>query len=141
MEQARLLTLTEQPDRGNDGMATLLPDGYQTVTPRIVARDAEGLVAFLRDVFGATGEFRADLPSDVRFGEALVMVSEAGPREAMSACLYLYVDDADATYGRAMKAGATSLEEPLDTPYGDRRAMVRDGWGNTWQIATYRPVA
>ena len=54
-------------------MATLLPEGYQTVTPRIVALDAEGLVAFLRNVFGATGEFRADLPSDVRSGEALVM--------------------------------------------------------------------
>ena len=51
---------------------------------------------------------------------------------------YLYVEDADATYHRAMAAGATSLEAPNDTPYGDRRAMIRDPGGNVWQIATYR---
>ena len=44
--------------------------------------------------------------------------------------------DADATYARALAAGARSLEPPTDMPYGDRRAMVEDAWGNTWQIAT-----
>ena len=53
------------------------------------------------------------------------------------AFLYVYVDDADATYRRAVAAGARSLEAPIDTPYGDRRAMVEDRWGNTWQIATF----
>jgi uncharacterized glyoxalase superfamily protein PhnB len=47
-----------------------------------------------------------------------------------------YVADTDATYQRALNAGARSLEEPFDTPYGDRRCMVEDKWGNTWQIAT-----
>ncbi|HSF14553.1 MAG TPA: VOC family protein [Vicinamibacteria bacterium] len=55
----------------------------------------------------------------------------------MPAFLYVYVDDADGTYERAIQAGATSLEEPSDVPYGDRRAMVRDAWGNTWQIAAH----
>jgi PhnB protein len=55
-----------------------------------------------------------------------------------AARLYVYVPDADATYRRAIAAGATSLEAPLDTPYGDRRAMVRDRWGGVWQIATHR---
>ena len=66
------------------------------------------------------------------------MVSAVGPRAAMPAFLYLYVDDADATYQRALKAGAVSLEEPTDMPYGDRRGMVQDPLGNIWQIATYR---
>lgn len=65
------------------------------------------------------------------------MVSAVGPREPTSAFLYLYVDDVDATYKRALGAGATSIEEPASTPYGDRRAMVRDPSGNDWQIATY----
>jgi uncharacterized glyoxalase superfamily protein PhnB len=52
--------------------------------------------------------------------------------------LYLYVDDADATYQRALKAAAVSLEEPTDMTYGDRRGMVQDPLGNIWQIATYR---
>ena len=49
--------------------------------------------------------------------------------------LYVYVRDANAVYRRAIAAGAVSLEDPRDTPYGDRRAMVRDPFGNVWQIA------
>ena len=52
--------------------------------------------------------------------------------DVFPAFLYVYVDDADAVYTRALAAGAVSLEPPA----GDRRAMVRDEWGNTWQIAT-----
>ena len=63
------------------------------------------------------------------------MVSAAGARDLFPAFLYVYVDDADATYRRAVDAGATTLEAPLDTPYGDRRAMVRDPFGNVFQIA------
>jgi uncharacterized glyoxalase superfamily protein PhnB len=55
----------------------------------------------------------------------------------MPAFLYVYVDDIDATYKRALEAGAVSLEEPWDTPYGDRRGMVQDPCGNVWQIATH----
>ncbi len=48
----------------------------------------------------------------------------------------IVVPDADATYRLALDAGARSVEEPFDTPYGDRRGMVEDRWGNTWQMAT-----
>jgi PhnB protein len=51
----------------------------------------------------------------------------------------VYVDDADAAYERAISRGAVSMEEPLDTPYGDRRAMVRDPLGNIFQIAHQLP--
>jgi PhnB protein len=66
------------------------------------------------------------------------MVSNVGLREPMPAFLYVYVDDIDATYRRALDAGAMSLEEPQDLPYGDRRGMVKDRWGNIWQIATHK---
>jgi PhnB protein len=66
------------------------------------------------------------------------MVSGTEPRAAMPAFLYLYVDAADATYKRAIKAGAKSVERPSDMSYGDRRAMVEDPSGNLWQIATHR---
>jgi len=69
------------------------------------------------------------------------MVSEVGVRDAMPAFLYLYVDDTDATYQRALEAGGESLEEPLDMPYGDRRCMVKDPGGNIWQIATHNKEA
>jgi PhnB protein len=77
----------------------------------------------------------------MQIGESIVMVSDGGgQREAMPAFLYVYVEDADRTYRRAVTAGATSIEEPIDMPYGDRRAMVRDAWGNLWQIATRQEV-
>ena len=69
------------------------------------------------------------------------MVSGVEVRELMPAFLYLYVDDADATYSVQLKPVTESLEDPRDTPYGDRRAMVRDPGGNIWQIATHNREA
>jgi len=112
------------------------PKGWHTITPRIVATDAKGLVGFLRHVFDAQGKYREAAPSEIRIGDSIVMISETGVRPAMTAFLYVYVADTDATYRRALEAGARSLEEPAPMPYGDRRCMVQDKWGNTWQIAT-----
>ena len=111
------------------------PSGFHSVTPRMVVADADAQVEFLRVVFGASGEAPADRPAEVRIGDSLVMVTSAGAREPFPAFLYVYVDDADNTYRRAIDAGAVAIEEPLDTPYGDRRAMVRDPFGNVFQIA------
>jgi len=109
--------------------------GYHSVTPRIVVADAQGQVQFLRAVFDASGEVYPDRPAEIRIGDSLVMVTSVGEREPFPALLYVYVDDADRTNRRALDAGAISLEQPLDTPYGDRRAMVRDPFGNVFQIA------
>jgi len=114
-----------------------IPEGWHTVTSRVVVHDAEKLVDFLKVVFGATGEYRHALPSVIEIGDSMVMISDAGPRRSMTAFLYVYVEDADARYRRALEAGARSLEQPSDMPYGDRRCMVEDQWGNTWQIATF----
>jgi uncharacterized glyoxalase superfamily protein PhnB len=114
-----------------------IPEGWHTVTPRIVVRDAERLVEFLRRVFGATGDYRPDLPSMMKIGDSTIMISNAATRNSMPAFLYVYVDDTDKIYRRALEAGATPLEEPSDMPYGDRRGMVQDEWGNAWQIATH----
>jgi uncharacterized glyoxalase superfamily protein PhnB len=114
-----------------------IPEGWPALIPRIFVADPEPLVAFVIRVFGASGSFHRDRPSELRIGESMLMVSSSIEREPMPAFLYVYVEDADATYRRALEAGATSLEPPRDLPYGDRRAMVRDAWGNTWQVATH----
>jgi PhnB protein len=119
-------------------MTKRIPEGWHSVTPRIVVDDVATEVTFLRQVFGATGELRTDVPSLIRIGDSLIMVSAAGPREAFPAFLYVYVDDSDGAYQRALAAGAVSVEAPRDTPYGDRRGMVKDPCGNVWQIATHR---
>jgi PhnB protein len=114
------------------------PEGWHSVTPRLVVHDAAMQVEFLKQAFGATGDFRTEISSVIKIGDSLVMVSSVGPRDAMPAFLYLYVDDIDTTYQRALEAGAVSLEEPTDLPYGDRRGMVKDPCGNIWQIATHK---
>ena len=120
-------------------MNTFKPDGRRTVTPRVITDDVAGLVGFLKIVFGAIGELQSGAPTEMRIGDSVVMISAGGgAREAMPAFLYVYVENADETYQRAIAAGAQSIERPADMPYGDRRAMVRDSWGNVWQIATYR---
>src|SRR5689334_8672395 len=97
-------------------------DGYPTVTPRIVVDDVEMQVEFLRTVFDAHGDIEPGRPAEVRIGDSLVMISSGADRERFPGFLYVYVDDADQTYERALSAGAVSVEAPFDTPYGDRRA-------------------
>jgi PhnB protein len=111
-----------------------VPEGWHSVTPRLFVHEAPKLVDFLKHAFGAAGTFRTDGPSEIRIGDSIVMVGEVGVREAMSS--YLYLEDTDAAYRRALEAGATVIEEPSDMFYGDRRATVRDPFGNIWQIAT-----
>jgi PhnB protein len=113
------------------------PEGWRSVTPRIVVHNAPGLVDFICQVFGAQGKFEAAAPSVLSIGDSTVMVSEAGERTPALAFLYVYVRDADSVYGRALERGARSLEQPFHTPYGDRRCMFEDPWGNMWQAAVF----
>lgn len=116
-----------------------IPDGWHTVTPRLFVETPEKLAAFLVSAFGAVEEprFREDAPIELRIGDSMVMVGDTRTRHATSSFFYLYVPDTDATYRRAVAAGAKSLEEPEMMFYGDRRAMVEDPFGNVWQIATH----
>jgi len=100
------------------------------------------LLDFVTQVFEAEelerGETPRGLHVDVRIGDS-VMDLELGepPAEATRSSVYVYVPDVDATYRRALHAGATSLAEPEDKPYLDRGAGVRDTSGNIWWIGTY----
>ena len=109
--------------------------GYRSVTPRIVVCDVAAQVDFLRAVFDASGDVDPARPAEIRIGDSLIMVTSAATRDLFPGFFYVYVDDADMSYQRALAAGATTVEAPLDTPYGDRRAMVRDPFGNVFQIA------
>jgi len=113
------------------------PDGWHTVTPRIITAKPDELVRFVKEVFRGQGEFHVNRPAEIRIGDSIIMISNGdGLRKPVSAFLYVYVENVDETYQRAVKAGAESLEIPSDLLYGDRRAMVKDPWGNLWQIAS-----
>ncbi|MFN2563679.1 MAG: VOC family protein [Gemmatimonadaceae bacterium] len=126
------------------GAVRPIPDGYHTVTPYLVVRDAPRLIEFLQQAFGATERMRAPRPdgtvmhAEVEIGDSRVMIADASDSAPpMPACIHLYVVDTDALYHLALQAGATSLREPTNQFYGDRMAGVQDPVGNQWWIATH----
>jgi PhnB protein len=120
------------------------PDGYHSITPYLVVDGAARVIDFLKQVFNAQEMMRFAAPggrighAELRIGDSVVMLGDAhGEHQPMQAMLHVYVDDADATYRRALAAGATSVQEPVDQFYGDRSGGVKDPCGNLWWIATH----
>jgi PhnB protein len=120
------------------------PSGYHTVTPYLIVDGAERLMAFIADALDGTETVHMQGPdgriahAEMRVGDSLVMLADTPePGGETSAMLHLYVPDSDATYRRAMEAGATSLREPQDEFYGDRMSGVQDSTGTQWYFATH----
>lgn len=121
-----------------------IPEGFHSVTPYLVVREVPKLLDFLKQAFNAQEIMRMPTPggaimhAEVRVGNSAIMMGEAsGEHQPMPGSLYLYVDDADATYKRALQAGAASQMEPANQFWGDRIASVIDPVGNHWSIATH----
>ena len=121
-----------------------IPEGFHTVTPYLLVPGVARLIDFLKQAFGAEVIERSDMPDGtvmhamVKIGDSMVMMGEArGESKPMPGMLYLYVDDVDAWYHRAMKAGATSVRELTNEFYGDRVGGVKDPSGNQWWMATH----
>ena len=122
--------------------STPIREGFQTLVPYLSVRGAAGLIDFLRVVLGASETFRASSGThyEVRIGDSMLMIGEVGDRTPATAQLFLYVEDADAVYARAIHAGARSVIEPSDRPWGEGEDMIRgagvtDPTGNTWYFA------
>ena len=118
-----------------------VPPGWPHVIPRLSVDQPQEMVQFLKDVFGAKGEYNESRPSELRIGDSLIMVGGTLARMPTMSFLYVYVEDVDGAHHKAISLGAISIEKPAETPYGDRRAMIKDSWGNYWQIATHRAFA
>jgi uncharacterized glyoxalase superfamily protein PhnB len=105
--------------------------------------DATKLIDFLKQAFDAQLLFKMDGPggrimhAEMTIGDSRIMLGQPAPGQETQAMIHLYVPDTDATYKRALAAGATSVREPTDQFYGDRSGGVRDIFGNQWHIATH----
>jgi len=120
-----------------------VPEGYHSITPYLTVQGVAQLIEFAKAAFDAKEKERIMGPdgriahAEVKIGDSVVMMGEARDDwKPMPGAIYLYTTDADATYQRALKAGATSLAEPVNQFYGDRQGGVRDPVGNVWWIAT-----
>jgi uncharacterized glyoxalase superfamily protein PhnB len=121
-----------------------IPEGSHTVTPYLVVEGIPKLIEFLEQAFGAQEIFRMARPdggvahAEVKIGDSMVMMgAPMGDFKAKPCSLYLYVEDVDAVYQRAIQAGGTSVREPSNQFYGDRTGGVIDPCGNYWGIATH----
>ena len=121
-----------------------IPDGYHTLTSFIMVTGGEKSLDFLKSAFGAKEISIHRQPdgtimhAELQIGDSMLMLAEATEKyPAMPTMIYMYVDDVDAVYKKAIAAGATSLREPTDEFYGDRSCGVKDASGNQWWIATH----
>jgi PhnB protein len=119
-------------------------EGFHTVTPYLLARNAARLIDFLKDGLGAEERFRVPagkkiMHAELRIGDSMLELSDGSeefpPQNTMQ---ILFVDDVDASYRRALDAGATSIYEPVEQVYGDRDAGVQDPSGNNWYLTARR---
>jgi len=120
------------------------PGELLAVQPYLHVHAADKMIPFLQDAFGAEALGVAKSPEGVvlhatiKIGNATLEIDEAqGDFQPMPCHLHLYVPDTDATYDRALRAGAISQEAPATKDYGDRSAGVKDPWGNSWFLATH----
>jgi len=119
------------------------PEGYSTVSPYLVVDGAAGTIDFLTRVFGAA-ELRRFATEDgrvmhaeVRLDDSVLMIADGAEGwPPVPAHVHVYVADVEATYRRALEAGASSVQEPARKDDGDRRGGIRDAGGTTWWIAT-----
>jgi PhnB protein len=120
-----------------------IPEGHQTIMPYIIVESAEKFVAFLKRVFGAREKFVVHQPDDgsimhaeYTIGTSTVMLANSTSNyKACPAGLYIYVENTDDTFEKAVKAGVTVIDQPSNKEYG-RTAGFKDEFGNTWWIVT-----
>ena len=120
-----------------------VPEGYHTVCSYIVVTGIAKLIDFTKQVFDAKEVYVSRRPdgsvmhAEIKIGDSIVMMGEGQDIKKFPAMLHLYLEDCDAVYQRAIQAGAKSIREPVNQPYGDRSGGVEDEWGNQWWISTH----
>ena len=124
-----------------------IPQTYTTVTPYLVVKGAAQAIEFYRNAFGARETFRINGPNgriahaDVLIGNGHVMISddpESGDAKGARSSTFLYVEDVDAVFQQAVRAGAKETQPLQDMFWGDRYGRLLDPFGQEWQLATHK---
>jgi len=119
-----------------------IPPHYQTVMPYLIINNAEKFLEFMKNVFDAKEAHKAMrdehtiMHGEIQLDECTIMFADSTEKyQPRPAGMFIYVDDADKRFAKAIKAGATPVTEVADQPYG-RSGGVMDPFGNTWWITS-----
>jgi PhnB protein len=130
-----------------------IPEGYHTVTPYLIVKDGARAIEFYKNAFGAKELFRMPSPdgkimhAELQIGDSRIMLTTESPQagsrspetlKGTPVGIFLYLDDVDAAYKRAVAAGAKEQQAPQDMFWGDRYGKVADPFGHEWQLATHK---
>lgn len=134
-------------------MTKPIPDGYHTLTPHLIVSDGAKAIDFYKTAFGAQeiGRFMAPdgrgvMHAELKIGNSILMLGGEFPPSCLSpqsrggttVSLYLYFDNSDAAFDRAVKAGCTVKMPMMDQFWGDRCGQVEDPFGHQWTVATHK---
>jgi len=130
-----------------------IPDGYDSLLPSLIVRDAAKAIDFYKDVFGATELMRMNFPDSPKIAHAELKIRnhvmmlgdecpEMGARApqagtAPSSSVMVYVPDADSVFNKAIAKGAKGTMPPMDMFWGDRYGKFIDPFGHQWGVATH----
>lgn len=130
-----------------------IPEGYHTITPYLIVRDANAAMAFYQKAFGAVERFRLAGPDgksvmhgELQIGDSIFFLGAESPAseckspatlKGTAVELYLYVEDADAAYRQAVAAGAKAVMPVQEMFWGDRMGSLEDPFGHRWSVATH----
>ncbi|HZT74203.1 MAG TPA: VOC family protein [Terriglobales bacterium] len=128
-----------------------IPEGYHSLTPYLIVRDASRAIEFYQATLGARERLRLPAPggrvghAELQIGDSILMLADEHPEMGYMApegggrsfSLLLYVEDVDATAGRFTAAGAKTLRPLTDQFYGDRTGTFEDPFGHIWTLATH----
>jgi PhnB protein len=129
-----------------------IPEGYHTLTPHLIVRNAGKALDFYKKAFGAEEIFKMPTPegkighAELKIGDSILMMCDEWPGMASSpqtvggtsVTLHLYVQDVDTAYKKAIAAGCTSTMPVQDMFWGDRYGKLKDPFGHEWSIATHK---
>lgn len=115
-----------------------VPPQYNRLMPYLIIPDAAGFIQFMKEVFGAEEQIQVPrsegviMHGELRIGESVIMFADVTPEfAARPAGIFIYVEDVKDTYNKAMAAGAASVMEPMQQPYGFTCGF-KDAFGNDW---------
>jgi PhnB protein len=130
-----------------------IPDGYHSITPYLIVRDAARALDFYKKAFGAVELLRMAHPTgkighaEIKIGDSIIMMADEFPDHDIRSpesfggspvSLLLYVEDVDTAFPQAIAAGGTVVKPIADQFYGDRSGMLKDPFGHTWSISTHK---